>query len=437
MRRVFLSFLGTNNYLACNYQAPGLPTIANVRFVQEATVQWFCRDWSDADRLIIFTTDESHAKNWVDGGHSDEDGQPHDGLGTRLRMLELQPPVEELRVPSGKNEEEILDIFEQMYNVLQPGDILYMDMTHAFRSLPLLALAVINYAKTMKGIRVGTIGYGAMEALGSFNRIKGMDIKERNVPVFDLLPFDQILEWSGAIDRFLSSGDAKGVAKLAHQEITPVLARTQGRDQEAAAVRRLAQCLEDFSRTITFCRGKRITETASALRTAIANAVDQETVRPLRPLLEQLQVSTEQFNGERVNDGIAASRWCLEHNLIQQGFTILEETLFTWILTRATELSPDKELNRTLVNQAVAICLHEIPGKEWKKESREHPEIAEALIHWLAPREELLKVMRNLTADRNDINHAGMKEGPLKPDKFTTRLASYLDVCAKFIREDG
>ena len=435
MRRVYLSFLGTNDYIACNYQAPGQPAIANVRFVQEATIQWFCGDWTEDDRIIIFTTDESHAKNWLDNGHQDRNGDtlPRKGLQTRLNRLKLKPRIKEEQISSGKNQQEIMDIFQTMYGVLEPEDILYLDMTHAFRSLPLLALAMLHYAKAMKKIQVGAIGYGAMEALGNINQVRNMDIKDRNVPVFDLLPYDRILEWSSAIDRFLAAGDAKGVAALANREVKPVLASTQGRDEEAAAVRRLADCLDKFSRTITTCRGKMITETASSLRRAIANAIDQETVRPLRPLLERLETSTAKFNGESVNDGIAAAIWCLEHNLVQQGFTILEETIFSWILIRATDLSPEEEINRTLVNQAVAINLHEIQFDDWKRESKENLEIAEQLISWLTPRKELLENMRNLAGDRNDINHAGMVIGPMRSEKFYQRLKRHIEFFSRTI----
>ena len=33
MRKVFLSFLGTNDYLPCNYRIAGHDPVANVRFV--------------------------------------------------------------------------------------------------------------------------------------------------------------------------------------------------------------------------------------------------------------------------------------------------------------------------------------------------------------------------------------------------------------------
>ena len=74
MRKVFLSFLGTNDYLPCNYQIAGHDPVANVRFVQEACIARWCVDWGSDDRIFLCVTDESHDRNWVDNGHKDKGG---------------------------------------------------------------------------------------------------------------------------------------------------------------------------------------------------------------------------------------------------------------------------------------------------------------------------------------------------------------------------
>ena len=45
MARVYLTFLGTNDYLPCTYCFQE-KEIQGIRFVQEATVSMNCRDWS-------------------------------------------------------------------------------------------------------------------------------------------------------------------------------------------------------------------------------------------------------------------------------------------------------------------------------------------------------------------------------------------------------
>ena len=54
-RKILLSFLGTNNYLGCNYYLEGRPDqkISNVKYVQQALVQLFCKDFSEQVFLVL------------------------------------------------------------------------------------------------------------------------------------------------------------------------------------------------------------------------------------------------------------------------------------------------------------------------------------------------------------------------------------------------
>ena len=63
MANVFLTFLGTNNYLECNYMAPETGFRCDkVRFVQEATLQLACVNWEATARGYVFTTAEGGRK---------------------------------------------------------------------------------------------------------------------------------------------------------------------------------------------------------------------------------------------------------------------------------------------------------------------------------------------------------------------------------------
>lgn len=50
MSGVYVAFLGTNDYLECTY-FKGDKELPNVRFVQEATLHFFCQDWTSDDRI--------------------------------------------------------------------------------------------------------------------------------------------------------------------------------------------------------------------------------------------------------------------------------------------------------------------------------------------------------------------------------------------------
>ncbi len=317
-------------------------------------------------------------------------------------------------------------------------DELYFDITHAFRSLPLLAMVIINYTKVIKKIQVNAIEYGAMEAIGTFWQVEQMDIESKNVPVFNLLPFDQLLDWSTAIDRFIGAGDAGAIQRLTARNITPILSKSKGQDQEASSLRDMAKYLGQFSKTLSTCRGKSIVENAAALKQAITLVQDQKLVKPLTPLLSRLAKAVGDFSGNEVQDGIAASRWCLEHNLLQQGFTILQETMLTHVLTQATDRDEDPlDINkRNIVNKAVNIELNDIHFEKWDEVAKENKQLIKQVRDWLRPQKDLLDCMRNLTSNRNDINHAGMNSNPMSADKFETKLKDYLDTFESFISQN-
>ncbi len=46
-RKVFISFLGINNYVPCNYFVETDPTqkVNNIKYVQEAIIKLFCADF--------------------------------------------------------------------------------------------------------------------------------------------------------------------------------------------------------------------------------------------------------------------------------------------------------------------------------------------------------------------------------------------------------
>ena len=93
-RKVFISFLGTNNYLECIYDF-GKEKSHPVRFVQEAIIDYLCKDWTESDRIIIFCTSfektgskGSKELNWLDDGQQyAQDAVEKIGLEHRLNYL--------------------------------------------------------------------------------------------------------------------------------------------------------------------------------------------------------------------------------------------------------------------------------------------------------------------------------------------------------------
>lgn len=64
---------------------------------------------------------------------------------------------------SGMNREEMDQIFEAMYAVIESGETIIFDFTHGLRNIPMQALTIIHYAKALKHISIRGMFYGAFE----------------------------------------------------------------------------------------------------------------------------------------------------------------------------------------------------------------------------------------------------------------------------------
>jgi len=402
MARVYLAFLGTTDYLTCTYYFPDGTEIPDVRFVQQATVRVCCQDWTEEDSILIFTTDKAYKKNWLDNGHTDREGNILERMGLKhcLQGINQKASINSVIIPEGQTESEIWEIFQILFDHLNSGDQVVFDITHAFRSIPMLAIVVLNYAKVLKQVTLAGIYYGAFESLGSIVEARALPREQRRAPILDLTGFAALLDWGLAIDRFLGAGDAVQVCNLAREEIKPILSDTGGQDRAAAAIRKLANQLETFTKIMATCRGPEITPVIARLKAEIEDCVHLDLIPPLKPLLESLLDHVQPFNGDQIQDGIRAARWCLKHNLIQQGYTILREILVSHF---------------AIIRGVDPQC----------REARENA--CRQYLEALNSKEELIKAFKDLSQARNDLNHAGWRQNPMDAQKFGDKLKILID----------
>jgi len=111
-------------------------------------------------------------------------------------------------VPVGKTEDEIWDMFDAIVDHIPENEHLVLDVTHGFRTQPLLALATAIFLRNFKNITLEGIYYGAYEAKN----------EQKKSPVFNLTPFHELIDWTFAFRRYREKGDD-------HREDEPVLLR--------------------------------------------------------------------------------------------------------------------------------------------------------------------------------------------------------------------
>ena len=421
-----IAFLGTTTYVPCNYTYGG-EKVPNVCFVQEAIARLMCRDWEEDDRILVFLTREAREMNWMDTS-SDDPGEgtgKKEGLKSRLDSIGLLAKVEAVDIPSGNSENEIWDIFRKVFDNIKEGDEVLFDITHAFRSIPMLAIIILHYARVMKNVTLAGIYYGALQSLGSMNEVREMRMEDRNAPIFDLTPFVSLMLWTDAIDSFLRYGDAQGVSELTVEGVQPILRETRGGDEAARNLKGFANNLENLTMQFRTCRGMGLIDfDYDELRKMVSLIKDDCNVAPLIPLFEKVREKIGDFNNDDVGNGFIAVEWCLEHGLIQQGITLLHETIKSHIIDKHfshEELTDQKY--REAVNRALYFRKDGKSEDKWDVKPEEK-RIIRAVISGLDP--ELSKIFGQIGQYRNDINHSGFKERALRPETFEKKLAKHI-----------
>ena len=203
-KRRFLTFLGTTHYGEARYAWQSVispPT----RFVQEAIVS-LVGGATPFDEVVVFHTREAGARNgeW----HKCPQCDGYEGLFPRLRRLAQQHGFdltlvelpdrarqEETAVDQvlSRDEQNVWETVQLVYDRLYPGDEVYFDITHSFRYQPMLAAQVLYYAEISKDITVKGLYYGFYDKDNEINLL------------FDASAFLKMQKWVMHLDLFLKS----------------------------------------------------------------------------------------------------------------------------------------------------------------------------------------------------------------------------------------
>src|SRR2546421_1162326 len=172
-------------------------------------------------------------------------------------------------IPNGESEVELWQIFHAMANELNKGEEVVFDITHAFRSLPLLAFIAAAYLRKTKDIKLKAIVYGAHEARREEG---GTEI----TPVFDLTPFIELLDWMTATEQFRETGNARLLAEMLKVK--------------KGAAASLAHKIQHLSQGLRVLRPLQVMREAAELPQAINSAKVEVTgtVPPFAELIERV-----------------------------------------------------------------------------------------------------------------------------------------------------
>jgi len=438
MSRILLSVLGTNPYLPCCYKLGKDFENLPVRFIQESVIRHYCAGWKGPDdRVVILVTNKdggngepgSYEKNWLDNGHPTREGQPVNGmlgLESILTAIATEKPYHGLAgfinhkiIPWGSNNNELWEIFKIVVEQIHDGDEVIFDVTHSFRSLPMLVFAALLFVRSVRTIKINAITYGAFEVLGSVNTVKEKfpDPCDRKAPVFDLSPLVSIISWSESAMLFNKYGEAGPLLELLYEEINPVLSYSRGKDEAANARRGLAKKIESFISAVKTVRGVEINEMGN-LDDAITKV--ETAGEPNGPgwafnqLLDSIKMKAQAFKAGSLMNGLHAAKFCIDHSLTQQAITLLNETVISMQCILCGLDWKNKE-HREIVSKAPG--LDSKAEDTWEGVPGQYPDTTRKVISNIVNDPEYMGLVNSLNI-RNDIEHAGMRTDPAGAEKL-------------------
>jgi CRISPR-associated Csx2 family protein len=427
-RKVFISFLGTNNYVETHYELNGIKTTLPVRFVQEALIDSLCKNWSENDAIIIFFTEEAKKKNWLDDGHEKVSSEiEKKGLRGILKSKQIKPQLieEETTISDGFSKEEIWDIFNTVYNKLEPGDEIDFDVTHAFRSIPLFSTVLFNFAQFLKNTRLVSIHYGAFEKLGPAYKVKELPVEQRVAPIVNLTELIELQKFTSVTDSLIRYGKISGIGTILPDKATGKLGIV------------LNQIKTNFDKLEDYILTNRMTDIRKGIyvreiRSNIKSACHTDIPNSEKLVLKKMEESIKEFVPEDSDDNIkAAINWAFKYDMLVQAYTLSQEYIISLVCNMLADKNPylsEKEKKfRIFVSSILGMNKKDAEDKVFKDDLKKHDQLTVSLLELHLIRKLRQKDYYKLLADnRNILNHA---KGDCSAETLKTQFESCYQNC--------
>ncbi|MGI6681150.1 MAG: TIGR02221 family CRISPR-associated protein [Bdellovibrionota bacterium] len=421
MRKLFISFLGIGDYKECIYKLDNFE--CETDFIQEALIKYYKRkEWKNSEhRIKIFYTIETTKPRENKETKKIEESN-FDKIQKRLEKYKND--IDYILIKSGQTQNELWEIFNTVNNEIKDNDELYLDITHAFRYIPMLSSYLLNFARIQKNISIKHINYGAFEAGEEKTKTAPM----KTAPIYELSLLDHWFDWSIALNTFKQSGNAKKLIELLDLEYTidelPSDSKTNTKDAALNNKIKFKSFLKDIKKTIdNFSKAVALSNVSDAIKNVLEikakineyrteNSKVLENVSNENPqsivILDTIyQIEKEFVNiiDDNIESYLELVKWCKEHDLYQSSITILYEVLITYFVNKYS-----KKLDEIVKNL-----------KETTKSKSRKQKIKRGVISGV-----LSIASKNEDFENSDLNKNGIFECEKLRQDFAT---SHINIC--------
>lgn len=401
-KKILVSVLGTGNYQPCIYEWNGVAAKPS-KFVVKAL-----KEHLNPDLIYIIMTEQSKQTYYNE-------------LKQELGEFEC------VLIPMGKNEDEIYKIFETLIHNIPENSQLDLDVTHGFRSLPIIILPVVLYLQINKSVTLNTILYGAFEA---------RDVSGK-APIFDLTPFLHFINWSYATKSFRETGDGSYLADILHkiQNQAYIQKNQLLSDGLPTKLKTLGNSLMEATNALKTIRIQELMElTKRILRNLedCKNDIQYYKAKPLDPLLKDIHGIFKKFDFEDTENPqnifkakIELIQYYLNTKNYQQAITVAREAIITYFcIQNGLDIIEDREKVENAIQSRIKS--NKVNEKNSLNTSGFIPEDSIS--------QKLVELYQNIGDFRNDLNHAGMRK---QPTPSISLINSIKDNCNKLSSEFG
>lgn len=384
---IAISFLGTGNYQTVKYQFES--QICETDLFPHAIYNIF-----KPDKIFVVLTEEAKQKH---AAH----------LNEKIKF-------QEVLIPFGKTEVELWQIFESIADNIPMDQNVIIDITHGFRSQPIIALAVAAFLRVTKNIRIEKIVYGAFEAKDSNNI----------APVFDITNFLSIIDWASAIDTFLKHGNSKSLNDI----LSSLHEKLYLTHHQPLSVKNFGNLLNNLNQSLTFIRPEEVSNLSKELPSkieSIKSDIGKYTeLKPIQFLLDKIPISFSSLVNNDKNI-FTHSGFRMQSNMINY---YLETEQFVQAVTLAREV-------------IISLVCVNYDLKPIEKDDRERAE--SLLFEWVSKLKKKSKLdifpgvcaeaWEKITGIRNDINHAAMRKSHSSASSLLSRSTEQCKIIIEII----
>ncbi|MFQ3536786.1 MAG: TIGR02221 family CRISPR-associated protein [Aggregatilineales bacterium] len=386
--------------------------------------------------VVLLTSGAKEHPNWLGTGEE---------KGLKALLEELNITIEEVSIPDGKDADQLWEIFDAIGERIPQGTKVTLDITHGFRSLPLVMLLACAYFNASEKFTLAHVYYGAYVDQNTI------------ASIVDLTPMLTLFEWANAVAAFKRGGSLRPMADLLEQRHETLYKQGVVNGKARLPLRPLADQMQSLMDAFELGRLRGINEPVGEIR-RLAEEARRSAQRWEKPFVSQVDAILDQLRSFKVTDEdsidtrlaaeFALVEWYYKNGLYIHAGLLLREWVISYVMSRSPEyrgkslqeIFQDKDLREEVSNylnnlseQKKAISEIMLSAAQLAQKLNRLPDEFRAVVGIPAVEVHydesaaLGDTWNQLKELRNDLAHFGHRKKPFEAETIKEKVKTLID----------